>query len=292
MTTQALGLARRIGIPTVALAFTAALALCSPAYAHDGSGHGFAGRGASHGFAGHGSGGVEHFSARRGHAYTVRPRRGNAFAARGYGRYYGGHGAAHAYIAPRRGYGASARIRGSQAWAGRRWGARGPRGYRANWGGGWWHGYYWPRASYGWAYPWFLAALPLGCATYWWGGVPYYYANSVYYIWSAGDAGYVVTDPPPVADASVAADDSAASADSIPPAAASASAPSPDDIYMYPKNGQSAQQQSTDRYQCHQWAEQQTGFDPTRPASQSSGNATGYHRAMVACLEGRGYSVD
>ena len=37
------------------------------------------------------------------------------------------------------------------------------------------------------------------------------------------------------------------------------------DVYIYPNKGQSQQQQSKDRYECHTWAVQQTGFDPSRP---------------------------
>ena len=33
--------------------------------------------------------------------------------------------------------------------------------------------------------------------------------------------------------------------------------------FAYPNAGQSDQQQSRDRYECHQWAVSQTGFDPT-----------------------------
>lgn len=36
------------------------------------------------------------------------------------------------------------------------------------------------------------------------------------------------------------------------------------DLYIYPQKGQSAEQQDQDRYNCHTWAVQQTGFDPTR----------------------------
>ncbi len=35
--------------------------------------------------------------------------------------------------------------------------------------------------------------------------------------------------------------------------------------FLYPKKGQSAEQQSTDKYECHQWAVEQTGFDPMNP---------------------------
>ena len=34
-------------------------------------------------------------------------------------------------------------------------------------------------------------------------------------------------------------------------------------VFAYPSGGQSQQQQEADRYQCHQWAVSQTGFDPT-----------------------------
>jgi hypothetical protein len=36
------------------------------------------------------------------------------------------------------------------------------------------------------------------------------------------------------------------------------------DLYIYPNKGQSPEQQSRDRYDCHTWAVQQTGFDPTK----------------------------
>jgi hypothetical protein len=37
--------------------------------------------------------------------------------------------------------------------------------------------------------------------------------------------------------------------------------------FVYPAKGQSAEQQKKDEYECHQWAVQQTGFDPSKPAS-------------------------
>lgn len=33
--------------------------------------------------------------------------------------------------------------------------------------------------------------------------------------------------------------------------------------YVFPAQGQSAEQQNQDEYSCHNWATQQTGFDPT-----------------------------
>jgi hypothetical protein len=35
------------------------------------------------------------------------------------------------------------------------------------------------------------------------------------------------------------------------------------ELYIHPNKGQSSEQQSRDRYDCHRWAVQQTGFDPT-----------------------------
>lgn len=40
--------------------------------------------------------------------------------------------------------------------------------------------------------------------------------------------------------------------------------------YVYPAKGQSAEQQEKDQYECHQWAVQQTGFDPSQPVEQST----------------------
>jgi outer membrane lipoprotein SlyB len=35
-------------------------------------------------------------------------------------------------------------------------------------------------------------------------------------------------------------------------------------VYFYPKEGQSTEQQSRDHYECYNWAMQQTGFDPSQ----------------------------
>jgi opacity protein-like surface antigen len=68
------------------------------------------------------------------------------------------------------------------------------------------------------------------------------------------------------------------------------------DLRVEAKNGQSEEQQSRDRYECHRWAKTQSGFDPTQQTAgaQSGENASGadgYRRAFAACLEGRGYAV-
>jgi hypothetical protein len=128
----------------------------------------------------------------------------------------------------------------------------------------------------------FVPVLPPFYTTVWFGGVPYYYANDTYYMWSAAQNGYEVVDPP--GD----------------PGGASAQAPQPppqgDDLYIYPQNNQSPEQQASDKYECHKWAASQTGFDPTQsgggvPPDQLAGKRSDYQRAMRACLEGRGYSA-
>jgi hypothetical protein len=68
-------------------------------------------------------------------------------------------------------------------------------------------------------------------------------------------------------------------------------------VFIYPREGQSQEQQAKDRYECHSWAVSQTGYDPTQ---QSAGELTGaqrnqirtdYQRAQGACLDGRGYTM-
>ena len=40
--------------------------------------------------------------------------------------------------------------------------------------------------------------------------------------------------------------------------------------FVFPKNGQTPEQQKKDEYDCHLWAVQQTNFDPTLAAQASS----------------------
>jgi hypothetical protein len=60
-----------------------------------------------------------------------------------------------------------------------------------------------------------------------------------------------------------------------PPRTVRVAAPPPQKIFVYPNNGQSAEQTERDRYECHVWAVQQTGVDPSR----SDGNP--YERVVV-----------
>lgn len=42
------------------------------------------------------------------------------------------------------------------------------------------------------------------------------------------------------------------------------------DIFIYPKNNQTKEQQDRDRYECHRWAVNQTGFDPSTAAAPAA----------------------
>ncbi len=61
-------------------------------------------------------------------------------------------------------------------------------------------------------------------------------------------------------------------------------------LYVYPAAGQSEAQTSEDRYQCHVWAADESGHDPTLGAG-SRDDAESYTRAFTACMEGRNYVV-
>jgi hypothetical protein len=158
------------------------------------------------------------------------------------------------------------------------------------WHGGYWHGGYgwygWRGYGYygpwGWGWGWggvglglYVATLPLYYSTVWWNGVPYYYGDNTYYRWN-GDVGqYETVAPPPNVQNQTEAQGSGSS-----------------ELIAYPKNGQSAEQQGKDKFECHRWAAGQTGFDPTQPAgATASARRSDYFRAQGACLEGRGYSV-
>jgi hypothetical protein len=61
-------------------------------------------------------------------------------------------------------------------------------------------------------------------------------------------------------------------------------------LYVYPAAGQTEAQTADDRYQCHTWAADQSGHDPTFGAG-SRDEAEDYTRAFTACMEGRNYVV-
>jgi len=145
-----------------------------------------------------------------------------------------------------------------------------------------------------------IPLLPPGYSTVYWRGIPYYYADDVYY--ERADSGYRVVEAPPANEVTLEESATLVAAPPVTvsvPAAASVIAPVPsyvkpsgpaDGLFVYPKNGQTESQTTFDRIECVKWAIGQTGFDPARP-SGDAGTRDNFHRAAIACLEGRGYSV-
>src|SRR5208337_1720709 len=60
-----------------------------------------------------------------------------------------------------------------------------------------------------------------------------------------------------------------------------------DDLFIYPTKGQNAETQDRDRYECHRWAVQQTGFDPSKPSAPPAPASSGSDRRPGPLL-GRG----
>jgi hypothetical protein len=136
-------------------------------------------------------------------------------------------------------------------------------GYRGGYFGGY-RGYYGYRGWYGGYYPWGWG---------WYGGIPYYYAANTYFLWNPAVGQYRTV---------------------VAPAGApnNREEPAPSELIVYPKNGQSQNQQITDRYQCYRWAVSELGYDPTSAGGGTvRRDLTDYDRAQTACLDARGYSV-
>jgi Glycine-zipper domain len=56
--------------------------------------------------------------------------------------------------------------------------------------------------------------------------------------------------------------------------------------YVYPAKGQSQAQQDKDRYECHAWAAQQTGFDPSSPQSSNASASKQYQPSQPHVVRG------
>ncbi len=143
--------------------------------------------------------------------------------------------------------------------------------YGGYWGGysGRFRSYYGYPAWYGGYYPWAWGGPRY--PAYWYGGVPYYYPGNTYPLLS-----------PAVGRAIVAQS----------PGAPNERRPVWSEVIVYPRNGQSQNQQITDRYECYRWAVSQLGYDPTSAGGGTvRRDLTDYNRAQAACLTARGYSV-
>jgi hypothetical protein len=80
------------------------------------------------------------------------------------------------------------------------------------------------------------------------------------------------------------------------PAAPVSAATFADGLSITAQNGQTPEQQTADRTACEAWSKDQTGFDITQPTGGVSPNTytsgrEHFDRAMVACLDARGYAV-
>src|SRR5271155_4889859 len=60
------------------------------------------------------------------------------------------------------------------------------------------------------------------------------------------------------------------------------------DMFIYPSKGQSQAQQDKDRYECHTWAVQQTGFDPSKPQTANVPPAQQPQSSKPHVLQGAG----
>lgn len=114
--------------------------------------------------------------------------------------------------------------------------------------------------------------LPGAAREIWIGSTLYFLAAGSYYLWDAPREQYVVVNPPPVVQAVPVGNY---------------------EVIAYPAQGQSADQQARDRYECHGWAVSQSGFDPAAAQyAPPPDMADIYRRALGACLAGRGYSIN
>ncbi len=114
-----------------------------------------------------------------------------------------------------------------------------------------------------------VPALPAGYITVGVGANQYFHYAGVYYRHTPD--GYVVITKP-------------AQAQTVPASSGS------NGIIIYPAAGQSDEQKSRDKYECHEWAVGETSFDPTDSNSDPQLRPD-YQRAMGACLEAREYVV-
>lgn len=139
-------------------------------------------------------------------------------------------------------------------------------------------GYYGP--VYAPAYGSYVGALPVGAVSITVGGGRYWRHGGVWYRpWGPRwvvVAPPVVYGPPPV----IVQERPAVVVEEGPPPVKIP--PSKPDPIIYPRNGQSAQQTEADRQECNRWA-------TTQPSAMA--DASVFHRAVEACMDGRGYTM-
>lgn len=125
----------------------------------------------------------------------------------------------------------------------------------------------------------FYGALPQGAVSVQIGGGRYWHHRGHYYRpWRHG---WTLVAPPIVLSAPLIVRESPAVVvdEGPPPVKLPPSRPDP---VIYPRNGQSAEQTEFDRQDCNRWA-------TTQPAALA--DASVFHRAVEACMDGRGYTL-
>jgi hypothetical protein len=65
----------------------------------------------------------------------------------------------------------------------------------------------------------------------------------------------------------------------------------PTKLYTYPSGGQSDEQMAKDQSECHDWAADQSGFDPATAKKAKRDQQFNYNRAFTACMAARDYEV-
>jgi hypothetical protein len=120
------------------------------------------------------------------------------------------------------------------------------------------------------SYGFYFGSIPSYCKLVYWDGVPYYYADDVYYEWIGSVGAYEQVQPP------------AGLAESI-----NSQAPVLRDLFVFPNGDQTIEQLERDREECRRWAADQVGLGPKVAANRAN-----YLRADGACLEARDYSVE
>ena len=126
-----------------------------------------------------------------------------------------------------------------------------------------------------------IPLLPFGYSTIYYRGLPYYYADDVYYVRTPAGS-YRVIEAPPVEEVTYIESAPVVAQAPVPSAPA-------DGLFVYPRNGQTPTQTAYDRIDCVKWAIGQTGYDPSQGGD--NGARANFQRAASACLDARGYSV-
>ena len=97
---------------------------------------------------------------------------------------------------------------------------------------------------------------------------------------TVGTAAPAVTEPTP-----------ATTAPAPVPAPVVRTVPAGDGLFVYPRQKQSDLKAADDRHACDLWAQQQTGYDFERPGQSNPDLFDNFQRAVIACLDARGYSA-